>query len=78
MGRAVVRNRVRRRTREAVRLLIPSIEAGWDVLFVARPPIAKATYSEIASTAEILLQRAGLIERDRKRADLSADMDLTG
>src|SRR6266542_1228877 len=36
LGGAVVRNRVRRRLREALRVLAPSFQVGWDVLIVAR------------------------------------------
>ena len=77
VGKAVVRNRARRRAREVVRLLLPSIEAGWDALFVARPPIARATYSEIASVAETLLRRTGLLELEKKQTELSGDIDRT-
>ena len=78
VGNAVVRNRARRRAREAVRLLIPSIEIGWDVLFVARPPMAAATYLEIASVTETLLRRAGLMKRERKQVRSFEDSELAG
>jgi len=60
IGKAVVRNRVRRRMREAVRLRRASIADGWDMVFIARPPIARATYAEIAQAIEELLRRAHL------------------
>jgi ribonuclease P protein component len=60
IGKAVIRNRVRRRMREAVRLSRVSIAEGWDILLVARPPIARATYAEIAQAIENLLSRASL------------------
>ncbi len=62
IGKAVARNRVRRRIREAVRLRLPSIPSGWDVVFVARPAIVAASYSDIAATVETLMKRAGLLE----------------
>src|SRR4029077_7542862 len=37
LGNAVVRNRVRRRLREALRVMAPSFQPGWDVLIIARP-----------------------------------------
>jgi ribonuclease P protein component len=67
VGKAVVRNRARRRLREVVRLLVPSIEAGWDALFIARPPIASASYGDIAVAVETLLRRAGLLTIGGKR-----------
>ena len=39
LGGAVVRNRVRRRLREALRVMAPSFQPGWDVLIIARPAI---------------------------------------
>ena len=42
LGGAVVRNRVRRRIREALRVMAPSFQPGWDVLIIARPAIVEA------------------------------------
>lgn len=60
VGKATVRNRVRRRLREAVRHERTDIAPGWDVVFIARPPIAAATYAEIAAGVRDLLRQAGL------------------
>jgi ribonuclease P protein component len=60
VGKAVVRNRVRRRMREAVRLQLPAIAPGWDVVLIARRPIAGASYGQIAQACQRLLARAGL------------------
>lgn len=60
VGKAVVRNRVRRRMREAVRLQLPAIAPGWDVVLIARRPIAGASYGQIARACQRLLARAGL------------------
>lgn len=56
IGRAVTRNRVRRRMREAVRLV--SVAPGWDLVIIARPGVARASYSSIAQTIRDLLRRA--------------------
>jgi len=61
IGTAVVRNRVRRRLRVIVRNAIPRVEQGWDVLVVARPTCAGATYRELAGSIERLLGRAGVL-----------------
>lgn len=50
--RAVVRNRIRRVVREAVRLALPAIVPGWDGVIVIR--------KEFSKTQE-LLRRAGLL-----------------
>src|SRR5919202_3894793 len=47
VGKAVVRNRVRRRLREIIRRRLPQIEAGWDVVFSARPAAARATSDDL-------------------------------
>ena len=60
IGKAVDRNRARRRMREAVRLSRAAIAEGWDMVFVARPPIAHATYAEIVWAIEKLLSQANL------------------
>lgn len=61
VGGAVVRNRVRRRLREALRAMAPSLRPGWDVLLVARPPIAEASSGELASALRGLLRRSGVL-----------------
>lgn len=58
IGGAVVRNRVRRRMREAARLA--HIAAGWDIVLIARVPIAQADFWSVAGALDSLLQRAQL------------------
>ncbi|GAB4535145.1 MAG: ribonuclease P protein component [Anaerolineae bacterium] len=64
IGKAVVRNRVRRRMREAVRLCRSSIADGWDLVFIARPAIRHATYAEIVKAIEDNLRKANLYENN--------------
>jgi ribonuclease P protein component len=52
LGGAVVRNRVRRRMREALRRLDRSSTSGWDILVVARSGSAAATYRELADALQ--------------------------
>jgi ribonuclease P protein component len=59
LGTAVRRNRAKRRVREAVRLLLPSIKPGYDIVFVVRgPELLSAPFVAISQTAEQLLRRA--------------------
>lgn len=59
VGKAVVRNRVRRRLREGARLT--PVRGGWDVVFIARPPAAQADYWGLKSAVQELLRRARLL-----------------
>ena len=60
LGGAVQRNKIKRRMREATRLRIPCISAGYDYVFIARRPISAATYQEIETTIEYLLKENDL------------------
>ena len=60
LGGAVVRNRVRRRLREALRVMAPSFQPGWDVLIIARPPVTGADYQTVAGALQNLLRRGGV------------------
>jgi ribonuclease P protein component len=64
LGSAVVRNRVRRRLREAVRAHHPQLRQGYDVVFVARSTLAQQPYSEVLRCVSNLLEQTGLLRRD--------------
>jgi ribonuclease P protein component len=59
VGTAVVRNKVRRRLREALRARLSGISAGLDVLLIARPQAAKATWQQLNAALDQVLARAG-------------------
>lgn len=61
IGGAVVRNKVKRRLREAVTPLLPEIAPGCRLIFIARAPIAEVDFTEIESTVRRLVQKAGLL-----------------
>jgi ribonuclease P protein component len=48
LGGAVVRNRIRRRVREIVRLHRQEIPAGWDMVIHPKITVAKATFAPLA------------------------------
>ena len=52
LGGAVVRNRIRRRTREIVRCHRQEIAAGWDIVIHPKANVATAPFTQI--TAELL------------------------
>jgi ribonuclease P protein component len=58
VGKAVVRNRIKRRLREILRQL--NLTPGWDFIVIARNPAASADYSALVSSVGDLLVRAGL------------------
>jgi len=60
VGPAVVRNRAKRRMREVIRLRQADIAPGWDLLLIARKPIADASYQEIECAIAQLLRQAKL------------------
>ncbi len=64
VGNAVVRNRVKRRLREAVRLT--QVKPGWDAIFIARNATRRATYQELKQATGDLLRRSKLCGDDRR------------
>lgn len=60
VGGAVTRNLVKRRLRNATRRRLSEIASGWDIIIVARPPAAGATYNALDTEIHSLLSRARL------------------
>lgn len=68
-GDAVVRNRIKRRLREAVRLRLADLRDGpLDLVFVARSALKDASWEEIRSTVDDLLRRGKLLTPPVSRA----------
>jgi ribonuclease P protein component len=61
IGKAVSRNRIKRRLREAMRLRMDSIKPGWDLVLIARNPIRSADYHQMDAACARLLRRAHLL-----------------
>jgi ribonuclease P protein component len=62
VGKAVVRNRVRRRLREAVRIL--PVELGWDVVVSAKARASEADFHQLNRAVIDLLGRAGILNQN--------------
>lgn len=61
VGGAVQRNRCRRIIREAYRELLPRIEGGWDLVFVARQRTCEMKSTKICRIMEKQLKALGVI-----------------
>ena len=57
MGRAVIRNRMKRRMREAARLHLLELQQPWSIVFNPRKPILDASFSSVESEVSRLFQR---------------------
>ena len=60
LGKAVRRNKVRRRVREAYRIHEGQISPGWDIVIVARVKAAFAPYAQIERELLRLLDKLGV------------------
>ena len=61
VGKAVWRNKVRRRIREAYRIHEGQILPGWDLVVVARVRAAGVGYQELERSLLLLFRRVGLL-----------------
>ena len=67
VGKAVRRNKVRRRIREAYRIHEETMTTGWDIVVVARVRSAFASYAELERDLLRLLDKLGVREKGEKR-----------
>lgn len=61
LGGAVVRNRVKRRLREAYRQVLPLLPRGYQLVLTARRGAADADYEKLSRAVRSALARAGLL-----------------
>jgi ribonuclease P protein component len=78
LGGAVVRNRVRRRVKEIVRLNASKLKDQYDLILIVRKPALDMTYREMESSVLHVLRKAGLLigteparNADRRRSGAS-------
>ena len=76
IGNAVVRNRVKRRLRELVRLT--PVKPGWDVVFIARRDINRANFQELKQATENLLRRTRLVADEESALSAAPATESTG
>jgi len=58
IGGAVQRNRVRRRLRELIRERYGELGTGWDLLVIARPSAAQASFADLREALGALIARS--------------------
>lgn len=61
IGKAVVRNRAKRRIRELYRTNLPNLKTGYDFVIVARAKTAEAPYSMLLSSFLSAVKTLGVI-----------------
>ena len=62
LGKANVRNRVRRRLREVYRLNEDKFQPGWDIVVVARTRAIRAPFDALVENYLALAKKAGILK----------------
>ena len=74
LGKAHIRNRVRRRLREVYRLNEDQFQPGWDIVVVARTKAIHCDFQELTRSYLALAKKAGIL----KESGASAKAPLEG
>ena len=61
LGKAHIRNRIRRRVREVYRLNEAAFRPGWDIVVVVRGKAIDASFSQLTESYLSLAKKAGLL-----------------
>ena len=70
IGKAVIRNRIRRRIKEIYRLNEEKLKSGYDIVIVARVRSREAQYRELEHDILKLCAKLGIV-KDEKDTDIS-------
>lgn len=66
VGNSVIRNRVKRRMKEAFRLELEKLKPGSRMVFIARPQLSEASFNDIQKTMRYLLKKSGLYREENQ------------
>ena len=64
LGKAHIRNRVRRRLREVYRLNEALFQPGWDIVVVARSKAVEAPFEQLVKGYLALARKAGILRNE--------------
>ena len=64
LGKAHIRNRVRRRLREVYRLNEAAFAPGWDIVVVARTRAIDCPFADLTKAYLTLAQKAGILQKN--------------
>ena len=64
VGKAVVRNKIKRRLKEVVRKFKNNIAPKHTLIFIAKPEIVSITFDEMLVEVQHLLKKSGLFVKD--------------
>lgn len=62
LGKAIIRNRIKRRFREAYRQYFKYLKEGYDIILVAKTPVLKANLKDIEICFIELFRKSGIFE----------------
>jgi ribonuclease P protein component len=65
LGKAHIRNRIRRRLREVYRLNEDKFQHGWDIVVVARSRAITAPFDKLTEGFLSLAQKSGILREDQ-------------
>ena len=73
-GKAVERNKIKRRLREAARLT--KVHGGWDLLLIARRDTHSANFRQLRQSTISLLRKVRVLDESYQRSPTAVDVGM--